>query len=66
VYLSHEIKLRKPNIEIFEKVLLDNNLNPSSTLFIDDSPQHIEGARKAGIHAFHLQDGMEVCDLFGF
>jgi putative hydrolase of the HAD superfamily len=66
VYLSHEIKLRKPDFEIFEKVLSENNLNPSTTLFIDDSPQHIEGARKAGIYAFHLQDGMEVCDLFGF
>jgi putative hydrolase of the HAD superfamily len=66
VYLSHEIKLRKPDLEIFEKVLSENNLNPSTTLFIDDSPQHIEGARKAGIYAFHLQDGMEVCDLFGF
>jgi putative hydrolase of the HAD superfamily len=66
VYLSHEIKLRKPDLEIFEKVLSENNLNPSTTLFIDDSPQHIEGASKAGIYAFHLQDGMEVCDLFGF
>jgi putative hydrolase of the HAD superfamily len=66
VYLSHEINLRKPDLEIFEKVLSENNLNPSTTLFIDDSPQHIKGARKAGIYAFHLQDGMEVCDLFGF
>jgi putative hydrolase of the HAD superfamily len=66
IYFSHEINMRKPDIEIFEKVLTDNNLNPSTTLFIDDSPQHIEGARKAGIHAFHLQDGMEVCDLFKF
>jgi HAD superfamily hydrolase (TIGR01509 family) len=66
VYFSHEINLRKPDLEIFEKVLSDNNLNPSTTLFIDDSPQHIEGARKAGIHAFHLQDGVEVCNLFVF
>lgn len=66
VYFSHHINMRKPDVEIFEKVLADNNLNPSNTLFIDDSPQHIEGARKAGIYAFHLQDGMEVCDLFGF
>ena len=66
VYFSHEIKMRKPDLEIFEKVLYDNQLNPSTTLFIDDSPQHIEGARKAGIYAFHLQDGMDVCELFGF
>jgi FMN phosphatase YigB (HAD superfamily) len=65
VYFSHQINLRKPDLEIFEKVLTDNQLNPSSTLFIDDSSQHIEGARKAGIYAFHLQDGMDICDLFG-
>jgi putative hydrolase of the HAD superfamily len=65
VYFSHEIKLRKPDFEIFEKVLSDNDLNPSTTLFIDDSPQHIAGAKRAGIHAFHLEDDMDVCDLFG-
>lgn len=66
IYFSHHINMRKPDLEIFEKVLDENKLNPSTTLFIDDSPQHIEGARKAGIHAFHLKDGIDVCDLFGF
>jgi len=65
VYFSHHVNLRKPDLEIFELVLRENKLNPATTLFIDDSPQHIIGAKKAGIHAFHLQDGMEVCDLFG-
>lgn len=65
VYFSHELNMRKPDLEIFEKVLTENKLNPAKTLFIDDSPQHIAGAKKAGIHAFHLQDGMEICDLFG-
>lgn len=64
VYFSHQINMRKPDIEIFEKVIADNKLNPATTLFIDDSPQHIEGAIKAGIHAFHLQDGVDICDLF--
>ena len=62
VYFSHEIKLGKPDLEIFEKVLAENSLNHSTTFLIDDSPQHIEGARKAGVHAFPLQDGMETCD----
>jgi putative hydrolase of the HAD superfamily len=66
VYFSHHIHMRKPDIEIFEKVIKDHKLNPSNTLFIDDSPQHIEGARKAGIEAFHLNDEVDICDLFGF
>lgn len=65
VYFSHEVNMRKPDLEIFQLLLSENNLNPATTLFIDDSPQHIEGARKAGIHAFHLTDDMDVCDLFG-
>ncbi|WP_199141083.1 HAD family hydrolase [Pedobacter sp. ASV12] len=49
-YFSQHMKLRKPNVNIFEQVIRENNLNPSETLFIDDSPQHIEGAKKAGLN----------------
>jgi putative hydrolase of the HAD superfamily len=49
-YFSHLMELRKPNVNIFEQVIKENNLNPSETLFIDDSPQHIEGAKKAGLN----------------
>ncbi len=44
------MRLRKPNVNIFEQVIKENNLNPEETLFIDDSPQHIAGAKKAGLH----------------
>jgi hypothetical protein len=37
-----------------------------SQIGYENTQQHIEGARKAGIHAFHLKDGIDVCDLFGF
>jgi len=50
-YFSQQMYLRKPNVEIFEQVVRENNLVPSETLFIDDSPQHIEGAKKAGLNA---------------
>ncbi|MBL0071805.1 MAG: HAD-IA family hydrolase [Bacteroidetes bacterium] len=36
---------RKPNAEIFDLVVKENNLNLAETVFIDDSPQHIEGAK---------------------
>lgn len=64
VYLSHHVQMRKPDLEIFEKVLLENQLQAKQTLFIDDSIQHVEGATKAGIHAFHLQDNIDICELF--
>jgi len=49
-YFSQHMGLRKPNLNIFEQVIKDNNLNPVETLFIDDSPQHLEGAKKAGLN----------------
>jgi FMN phosphatase YigB (HAD superfamily) len=66
VYFSFQIHLQKPAKEVFEFVLRDSHLAPEETLFIDDSFQHIEGARKAGIHAFHLKinEGGKVTDLF--
>jgi FMN phosphatase YigB (HAD superfamily) len=49
-YYSQDMFLRKPNIEIFEQVIAENDLDPAETLFIDDSPQHIEGAKLAGLN----------------
>lgn len=53
-YFSHLVGMRKPHTEIFEFVIKENKLNPQKTLFIDDSPQHIEGAIKAGLNAYYL------------
>ena len=55
-YFSHEIGFRKPNPEIFEFVLNENNLNPSETLFVDDSIEHIQSAKQLGINTKHLVD----------
>lgn len=49
-YFSHIMQLRKPNAEIFQKVIEEQNIYPEETLFIDDSPQHLEGAKKLGFN----------------
>ncbi|MEC3879076.1 HAD family hydrolase [Parapedobacter sp. 10938] len=54
-YYSHLMRMRKPDEEIFKFVLDTHMLNPAETLFVDDSPQHIETARKLGLQA-HLLD----------
>ena len=54
VYFSHHIGLRKPNVEIFEFVCDDSSLDKSKTIFIDDSIQHVEAAKKFGLHTHHL------------
>lgn len=52
VYYSHLVGKRKPDAEIFEQVLRENNLDPAETLFIDDSPQHLETAQKLGMQTY--------------
>jgi putative hydrolase of the HAD superfamily len=63
VYYSCRMQMRKPDAEIFEFVLAKNGLNAYETLFIDDSPQHVQGAVKIGIKAHLLSKEKEVEDL---
>ncbi len=64
-YYSYRIGMRKPNKEIFEFVLKENGLQASETLFIDDTIQHVEGARAAGLRAYHLVSPETILDIFG-
>lgn len=63
VYFSCDLGLRKPEAAIFHRVLKDTHAAPERTLFIDDSFQHVEGARNAGLPAEHLDLSRE--DLVG-
>ena len=58
MYLSHQIHMRKPDAEIFHHVLTDSQLNINETCFIDDSLQHVQGARFVNLTAFHLKDDL--------
>ncbi|NNE78064.1 MAG: HAD family phosphatase [Pricia sp.] len=58
-YLSHEINLRKPNAEIYQFVLGENNLKASETFFIDDNQENIAAAAKLGIKCWNLKVGQE-------
>jgi putative hydrolase of the HAD superfamily len=64
VFLSHEIGKRKPHPETFIWVCQQMGFEPADVLFIDDSPQHIEGAIKAGLQVHYYQDTAEFYALF--
>ncbi|MFO0495889.1 MAG: HAD family hydrolase [Flavobacteriia bacterium] len=64
IYFSHEINRRKPHQEVFDFVCNEQQLDKNSTLFIDDTLQHIEGARSAGIQTFHLTNPNDLFQLF--
>jgi len=64
MYLSHEIKLRKPTAQAFSYVLDQNGLEAARTLFIDDTIQHIEGAKNLGLQTLHLTDPEFLYEFF--
>ena len=65
VYFSYDLGMRKPDEEIYNFVIKENNLNPKSTLFVDDNFDNIKGAKKTGLQVWHLLKGKEdVIELF--
>lgn len=60
VYYSHRVGMRKPDPAIFKMILDRHGLDAEKTLFIDDSPQHIEGAKTTGIQTIYLEPGMTI------
>ena len=64
-YLSHEIKLRKPDYPIYEFVLRENNLNAKQCFFIDDTKENTDIAHKLGINIWNNDPKNEdVTSLF--
>lgn len=64
-YLSHEINLRKPEIDIFKFVIKQHRLNPEETLFIDDTKENTDAAATLGIHTWNNNPKAEdIINLF--
>ena len=64
-YLSHEIKLRKPDHSIYEFVLIKNNLIAKNCFFIDDTKENTDAASELGIRAWNNNPKNEdVTSLF--
>ncbi|WP_204345455.1 HAD family hydrolase [Psychroserpens algicola] len=64
-YLSHDINLRKPNADIYEFVLNQNQLQPENCLFVDDTKENTDSASALGIHVWNIDETQQdVIDLF--
>lgn len=63
IFLSYELGMRKPHTETFIEVVNRLRINPTETLFIDDSPQHLIGAKAAGLITYHHTTG-DIVDVF--
>ncbi len=64
VYYSHELGMRKPDLEIFRYVITDAGLDGGKTLFIDDTEINIRVARSLNIQCIHLNNDATIEDIF--
>lgn len=55
IVVSGRVRAKKPDPRIFRHLIDTHSLVPARTLFIDDVPKNVEGARDAGLQALHFQ-----------
>lgn len=63
-YYSHKTGMRKPDAEIYKKVLSDHKLAAAKTLFLDDNQQNIEGAQAVGLQTFKVENPNQLKEIF--
>ncbi|MEI7596131.1 MAG: HAD family phosphatase [Bacteroidota bacterium] len=63
-YFSFDHGMVKPDKEFYQKVLSENNLNPSETIYIDDLEKNLLPAQELGMYVYHLKDEDDIVELF--
>jgi len=48
-YLSYQCGMTKPNLQFYEYVIKDSQIDPAKTLYLDDLEKNIIAGKKAGI-----------------
>lgn len=59
---SCDVKTVKPDRKIYELLLQKYNLKAEECIFIDDSPENVEGAVNVGINGIQYITYAQVCD----
>jgi 2-haloacid dehalogenase len=57
IVISGEVRAAKPDRRIYETLLERYDLDPGSTVFIDDVAENVDAARALGIRAIRFTDG---------
>ncbi len=63
-YYSHIMGKRKPDSNVFEQVIDENDLDPQNSLFLDDNFSNIEGATRVGLQTLHVTSPQLMMDYF--
>jgi putative hydrolase of the HAD superfamily len=62
IVISGEIKMMKPEPEIFEYLLRRYELSATETVFVDDQPPNIRAAEALGLHTVWFRDARQ-CEV---
>ncbi len=60
LFLSYQMKMVKPNKDIFEKVITDSGIYSHETLFVDDSKANVETAEGLGFKTILFNSGANL------
>lgn len=63
MFLSHEMRLLKPDPEIYRQAIAGGGHRADECLFIDDSQKNVDGAIAAGMHAALLRPGESLREV---
>lgn len=63
-YYSHQLGMRKPELEIYQHVLDQNQLIPEQTIFLDDNLDNLKAANSLYIQTLHITHLQQVRDIF--
>ncbi len=54
IYYSHLVNMRKPDAEIYDFVLQENNMKAGETLYLEDNHDNIESSKKLGFMTYEV------------
>jgi len=60
LFPSHQVGARKPEAIIYEKVLKRIGVRAEESVFVDDVPKFVRGARKVGMHAIRFRNNEQL------
>jgi putative hydrolase of the HAD superfamily len=64
IVYSHEEGMKKPDRRIYENACRRLGVEPHEAVFLDDTPECVEGARRAGMHAIRfVSNDQAIADL---
>lgn len=60
IFLSHEIGLRKPSLEVYEFVLRRLGIDAPEAIFVDDRADNVGAAIQLGMHGIVFEDAEKL------